>query len=264
MPTVRILVLSLSLFLSVYVSAQQNEKDSTNLPFGYVVEDCLFSGSYPAFLSGKIESWYFSKGILDGHIVVLGTLRAGASLTDEEKAKGIFLNDISGSEEIIAREKIARDVHNGIMGEITVEVGDQVVAIGDEIFDFEAVDIQGKMWNKEALRGKPAVLNFWFVGCAPCIKEMPELNRWVQEYPGVNFLAVTWNTAEQIEPVVAKTPFLFTHLADNRALIRMFAIREYPATILVDPQGVVRGVANGTREEDKELLLTRLRELLVN
>ena len=35
-----------------------------------------------------------------------------------------------------------------------------------------------------SLRGSPLVLNFWATWCAPCIKEMPELDQFQREFAG--------------------------------------------------------------------------------
>jgi hypothetical protein len=42
---------------------------------------------------------------------------------------------------------------------------------------FELTTIDGKTFNTDSLRGKVVVLNFWFIGCGPCRRELPELNR---------------------------------------------------------------------------------------
>ena len=60
--------------------------------------------------------------------------------------------------------------------------------------DFEFKDILGNTYTPEDIKGKVVVINFWFMSCAPCIEEMPELNKLVEEYENNNdvlFLALT-------------------------------------------------------------------------
>ncbi|MDA9803383.1 TlpA family protein disulfide reductase [Flavobacteriaceae bacterium] len=64
---------------------------------------------------------------------------------------------------------------------------------GKPLPDFVFKDILGNTYTPEDIKGKVVVINLWFTSCAPCIEEMPELNKLVKEYENndaVLFLAL--------------------------------------------------------------------------
>ncbi len=249
-------------FLGLQVPLCAQEAESQPDRFVYVVGDYLFR-AYPVILSSKMSSGFMGgNALIEDCRVFLIDLQEGMYLTEEEREQGYLLKEVPGAEEIVADMRARRERHKQIIEEVTPQRGDEVVVIGEELLGFSAYDTQGKLWNKQEILGRPTVLNFWFVGCGPCVKEMPELNAWTEAYPDVNYLAVTWNIAAEIEPVVSRTPFLFRQLADNRELIRMFAVREFPVTVLIDKHGVIQRVVTGTRPEDKQHFVDHLKELL--
>lgn len=66
--------------------------------------------------------------------------------------------------------------------------------------DFKAATINGDTIELKKLRGKVVVINFWFIGCAPCIAEIPALNKLAEEYESedVVFIAFSENTKKAI------------------------------------------------------------------
>lgn len=50
--------------------------------------------------------------------------------------------------------------------------------------------INGKRYSNSDLRGKILVINFWFKGCAPCVAEMPSLNKLRNEFKDKNVLFI--------------------------------------------------------------------------
>ena len=42
----------------------------------------------------------------------------------------------------------------------------------------------------QSLRGRPLVLNFWATWCPPCVKEMPELDRFARQFAGAGGLVI--------------------------------------------------------------------------
>lgn len=118
--------------------------------------------------------------------------------------------------------------------------------IGKPFPDFRLKDTSGKEWTRNSILGKPMVLNFWYTGCGPCRREMPTLNRWMELYPEVTYLATTFNSAEQIQRIVENTPFRFVQIADELFFFDLFHVSGMPVTILVDKQGVIRYIEEGT------------------
>jgi len=53
-------------------------------------------------------------------------------------------------------------------------------------------------------QGRPLVVNFWATWCAPCIKEMPDLDELAHKYPGMTFLGVAIDTRPNIERFLEK------------------------------------------------------------
>ena len=59
--------------------------------------------------------------------------------------------------------------------------------------------------------GKPLVLNFWATWCAPCVKEMPQLDRFHREYAaqGWQVLGLAIDNANAVKGFLAKLPVAF-------------------------------------------------------
>jgi peroxiredoxin len=110
--------------------------------------------------------------------------------------------------------------------------------------DFELKDLQGKLWSIKELRGKVVVLNFWFTSCPPCIQEMPELNKLVQEYDGENivFLGLAFNNAEQIKTFLNKHAFSYTLLTNSTAVDKKYHVNSWPTSFVIDRGGIIRSV----------------------
>ena len=101
--------------------------------------------------------------------------------------------------------------------------------------------INGETFNQEDLLGHPVVLNFWFINCAPCRKEIPELNELVHAYQGqdVVFLAIATDKKESLEDFLSTTPFAYAISPDGRVIAEQFGVTTYPTSIVIDRDGKI-------------------------
>lgn len=129
---------------------------------------------------------------------------------------------------------------------------------------FSVTALSGKQYDAAALRGKIVVLNFWFIGCAPCKVEIPGLNQLVAEFKGqdVIFLAFALDPAEDLRDFLKKTAFNYEVIPDAGKLMEeQFKIGPYPTHIIIDRNGMVEATMTGgneKRHEDIRPLITRL------
>lgn len=130
--------------------------------------------------------------------------------------------------------------------------------------DFRLNNLEGNQVNLSDLKGEVVLLNFWFVGCKPCIMEMPELNELVEEFEsqGVNFLAIGLDNPERISKFLEKHQFSYNLLPNGRRVANQYKISSYPTHLLLDRDGKVIFSQQGYFPGLKYALSKRLNDAL--
>ncbi len=129
--------------------------------------------------------------------------------------------------------------------------------------DFEVFNLDGVQINNDLLRGKVAVLNFWFTGCGPCIGEMPELNQLVDEFSGdVRFLAFTYNSEDQIKKFLESHEFKYEIVPNENHLQKLFGVKSHPTHVVIDQNGAIRWKGSGAGSENLERMRGMIERLL--
>ncbi|MDZ4830983.1 MAG: TlpA disulfide reductase family protein [Phycisphaerae bacterium] len=113
--------------------------------------------------------------------------------------------------------------------------------------DFALKDTSGNDVMLSGLRGKVVVLNFWFVGCAPCRHEMPLLNDLMQKYVGKNveFLAPCLDSASRCSEFLANNEFRYRSLVDASPAVSAFHVKVFPTHVVIDQNGRVTLLRTG-------------------
>jgi peroxiredoxin len=119
---------------------------------------------------------------------------------------------------------------------------------------FKADSLDGKPYDLSALRGKVIVVNFWFIGCAPCRVEMPGLNQLVAEFKDkdVVFLAPALDSAEELRKFLKTTAFNYTIIADAEAIVNSYEVSAFPTHIIIDRNGQIMGRLTGGSDKRHE------------
>ena len=131
-----------------------------------------------------------------------------------------------------------------------------------EAHDFSGTLIDGTVIELTDYQGKVVLLNFWATLCAPCLKEMPDLEELWHDTDGeVVVLAISMGeTEKRIRKFLEKHPFSFPIIADtNMKIVQLYGVKNLPITYLVDPDGAIIGRAIGPRNWAKPELVEFLK-----
>lgn len=124
---------------------------------------------------------------------------------------------------------------------------------GKQLPGFSFVDVNGNVYDKINTRGKIVALKCWFIGCVPCVKEMPALNALVKEYGNrkdILFVSLAFDKKAALDSFLTKTRFDYATIPDKKAyMMDTLGITSWPTHIVVNKQGLISRIL----EDEKEL-----------
>lgn len=218
---------------------------------GYIINGMFFS-EFPEHLEDKeLETALIGDG-LGNHAIVI----KDAVLTAADSLLAIPNDKVADAEEWLRRAADGNVEFNRLVVKYYSGLD---MAVGDMVKPFCVRDVDGRVWSNDSLLGRPYVLNFWHTGCGPCKREMPEISRWIDECPGAAFLAVTFDRAAAIRPIVEERGFRFVQIAGDETLWSMFGVKQVPATVLVGKDGRIRKITIGTNERKRADMLAAIK-----
>ena len=131
-----------------------------------LVDGCFFTES-PSELQGAAYQMSILKND-DGRTMMLVT---GIKLSEESKKYAVSLSEVKDANYWLEKAK-----ENKKFLSISDYVPKMALNEGERIKPFSVQATDGTRWTDGNTQGRPLVLNFWYTGCGPCIREMPELN----------------------------------------------------------------------------------------
>lgn len=115
-------------------------------------------------------------------------------------------------------------------------------------------DAEGKALTLADFKGRVVLLNLWATWCAPCVEEMPSLDRLQARLGDGEFTVLALSLDRQGRDAVA--PFLeklgvgnlTAYLDTKNSAMRALGIRGLPTTILIDREGREVGRIEGAAD----------------
>lgn len=134
-----------------------------------------------------------------------------------------------------------------------------ITKVGQDVPDFSFKTIGGKSYQMSELKGKTVLLVFFATWCAPCMKELPLIEKEIWEkYKAKDFMLIALgrnHTMAEIQKFNAKKGFSFPLAPDPEHKIYGKFFKQYiPRNILVNKEGKIIYQKQGYREADTKNL----------
>ncbi|MDO5979376.1 TlpA disulfide reductase family protein [Flavivirga spongiicola] len=164
--------------------------------------------------------------------------------------------------------------------------------------DFSGTSLSGISWDNSKIKGKVILINFWFIGCPPCMKEIEYLNQINKEYKDKDFVLLSiapqiaedlnsFNNKEYQENVpsqvrkVLKAPIIeyeiipvcdtkkysdYTKMGiECNYTYNNFNVLGFPTTFIIDKDGIIKYIKTGfavNSNSDKQLIIGEYKKVI--
>ena len=126
---------------------------------------------------------------------------------------------------------------------LVLTVGCSAQAAMPERPSLHVTTLDGKIFDLAAQRGKWVIVNYWATWCVPCIKEMPDISRFVATHKNVVAIGIAYEDSEpsEIKDFLLKHPVVYpiAQVTMDKPLQDFDEPRGLPTTYLISPDGKV-------------------------
>jgi len=131
----------------------------------------------------------------------------------------------------------------------------------------QLIAADGRVFSMEELNDKVVIINYWFMACGPCLREVPDLKAVSDEFKDNDkliFIAITpYDDAEQLSFFKRKKNFGYHLVPKGTVWPKIHDISIYPTNMVVKNGNIVYR-SNGYNKDIKEELIAEIKGALSN
>lgn len=125
-----------------------------------------------------------------------------------------------------------------------------------------------KINTSDLYKDGPALVNFWYLACAPCLKEMKFLDEFNSKYSDTGFSVYSVNTdtprsLARVKSYIKSKKYTMKILSDpSSKLLKKLGSRACPFTVLVNTDGTIYSTHLGYNPGDEVALEEEIKDLI--
>jgi len=185
------------------------------------------------------------------------------NLLSKQISKESFLNELVNGNYIPIRLKSTDSIYYYKLFKIQPKSDTSIKAtINQEAFDalknfemegkpfpkFSFNDLEGNLVSNETMKGKIIVIKCWYIHCAACIKEFPEVNKLVEKYKDrkdILFVSLAEDTPEQLKVFLARKPLSYSVIPNMKEYMNeALQLNAFPTHFILNKEGSIAKVLN--------------------
>ena len=118
-----------------------------------------------------------------------------------------------------------------------------MLEVGSDIPNFNMTDLSRDELQFSDFKGKHILLDFWFIGCAPCQRGVPYKKKLIEDF-GNCLDIVSINPINDVEAIAKykdkdNLPWTFAKMDRNDIILSDLNVNGYPTYYLLDPNGKI-------------------------
>ena len=128
----------------------------------------------------------------------------------------------------------------------------ETLSIGASVPSYDYVDGNGKIVLISEFAGKWVLMDFWSIGCGPCVKSVPELGAISKEFPeSLSVISISLDK-ESVWREASKEHGIFWNdwndPKETSGSVRSYGTNGIPTFVLVSPEGIINDIIVGYSE----------------